>query len=81
VTHASSPALYTDDRGSLLQHAKLDGVHDTPLQTTVNILLPRLRIEVGLLLGEVEGVYAAVQMRVLDMLARKNCRNAGISYS
>ena len=69
MSHASPPALHTDDRVALAEHTELDGVHDTPLQTAVNVLLPWLRLEVGLLFGEIERVYAAVQVRVLLKLA------------
>jgi hypothetical protein len=62
VSHSSSPALYANDWISLAENTKLDGVHDSPLQTAVNILLPWLRLEVGLLLGEVEWVDTAVQV-------------------
>lgn len=62
VTHSSSPALHTDDWGALLKHTKLDGIHDTPGQTTVNVLLPWCGVKVGLLLREVEWIDAAVQV-------------------
>jgi hypothetical protein len=66
VTHSSSPALHANDRRTLLENTKLDGVHDAPRQTAVNILLPWRGLEIGLLLGEVEGVYTAVKVRVLE---------------
>jgi hypothetical protein len=59
-----TPALDTDDGVALVEHTELDGIHNTPLETAVNILLPWLLLEIGLLLGEVEGVYTAVQVRV-----------------
>lgn len=65
VAHTSPPALYTDNGVALAQNAELDSVHDAPLEAAVDILLPRARLEVGLLLGEVEGVHTAVQVRVL----------------
>ena len=71
MTHSSSPALHTDHGIALVENTELDGVHDAPLQTTVNVLLPWLGVEVWLLLGEIEGVYAAIQMGVLRLLATK----------
>jgi len=65
VTHASSPSLYTDYRLALTENAEVDGVLDTPLDTLVNIFLPWVLLEVGLLLGEVEGVDATVEVRIL----------------
>lgn len=62
VSHSSPPALYANNWISLAENTELDGVHDSPLQTAVNILLPWLRLEIGLLLGEVEWVNAAVQV-------------------
>lgn len=50
MAHSSPPALHANDRGALLEHTKLDGVHDAPSQTAINILLPWCRVEVGLLL-------------------------------
>lgn len=65
VAHAATPALNADDGVAAVENAELDGVHDTPLQAAVDILLPRGGLEVGLLLVEVEGVHATVQVRVL----------------
>jgi hypothetical protein len=64
VAHTTAPSLNTDDAGTLLDNTKLDTVVDTPLQTTVDIFLPDLDVEVGLALGEVEGVDTAVQVRI-----------------
>lgn len=70
MAHTSPPALNTDNGVALAQNTKLDGVHDAPLETAVDILLPWALLEVGLLLGEEEGVDTAVQVRVLRKLAR-----------
>lgn len=67
VAHSSPPALYTDDGISLVEHTELDGIHNAPLQATVNILLPWLSVKVWLLLGEIERVNAAVQVGVLEI--------------
>ena len=66
MTHTTPPALHTDHNLSLLQHAELDGLRNTPLQTTVHILLPDGHVEIGLALREEEGVDTSVEMRVLD---------------
>lgn len=64
VALAATPALNTDDVIALADDTKLDTVRDGPLETPVNILLPALEVEVGLLLGEQERPYAAVQMGI-----------------
>ena len=65
VTHATPPSLDTDDSVSFAQDTELDRVHDAPLQTAVDVLLPGGAVEVWLVLGEPEGVHAAIEMRVL----------------
>lgn len=64
MAETTPPALDTDDSVALLEHTKLESVADTPLEALVDILLPRNLLEVGLLLVVVEGVDAAVQVRV-----------------
>ena len=65
MAHAAAPALDADDGVALVEHAQLDSVHDTPLKTLVDVLLPRHVLEaLRLGLGEEEGVDAAVQMGV-----------------
>ena len=64
MAEATPPALDANDSIALLEHTKLESVADTPLEALVNILLPRDLLEVGLLLVVVEGVDAAVQVRV-----------------
>lgn len=66
VAHTAAPSLDTDNVVTLVDDAELEGVVDTPLETAVNILLPDLDVEVGLLLGEEEGPDTTVQVRVLD---------------
>lgn len=70
MAHSSSPALDTDHRVALVKDTKLDGIHDSPLQTAVNVFLPWSGVEVWLLFGEIEGVYAAIQVRVLPELVQ-----------
>lgn len=62
VSHASPPTLHANNGITLAEHSELDGVHDAPLQPAVNVLLPWLRLEVWLRLGEIEWVNAAVQV-------------------
>jgi hypothetical protein len=61
----ASPPLDADDHFTLFQDAEIDGLLDTPLQATVDILLPVSFVEIGLLLGEEEWIDTAVQMRIL----------------
>jgi hypothetical protein len=65
VAHATAPALYADNRVAFVQNAELDCVHDAVLQAAVDVFLPGDGLEVGLLFVEVEGIDAAVEMRVL----------------
>lgn len=66
MAHTSPPALDTDNRVALAQNTELDSVHDAPLETAVDILLPWALLEVGLLLREEEGVDTAIQVRILQ---------------
>ena len=65
MTHASPPALDTNDGVALVDDPELDGVGETPLEASVDVFLPDLDVEVGFLFGEVEGVDAAVEVGVL----------------
>lgn len=69
MAHTSSPALYANDWIALVENTELNGVHNSPLQTAVNILLPWFSLEVWLRLGEVKWIYAAVQVGILQKLA------------
>lgn len=62
VTHTTLPALDNDDGVAGGQDVKLESVVDSPLDSAINILLPVDLSEVGLLLGEQEGVDTTVQM-------------------
>lgn len=64
MAHTTAPSLDTDDAGTLLDNTKLDAVVNTPLQATVDILLPDLDVEVRLDFGEEEGVDTTVQVRI-----------------
>lgn len=64
MAEAAPPALDADDGVALLEHTELECVADTPFEALVDILLPGDGLEVGLLLVVVEGVDAAVQVRV-----------------
>ena len=65
MAHPAPPALYTNDRIALVQDAEINGSLDTELETVIDILLPWLRVEIRLWLGESEGVDAAIEMGVL----------------
>lgn len=62
VAHTTSPALNTNDSIALSENTKLDGIHDTPLETTIDVLLPRGLVEIRLGLWEVERIHASVQV-------------------
>lgn len=65
----TSPSLDADDHFALLQDAEVDSLLNTPLQATVDILLPVGFIEVGLLLREEEWINTAVQVRILKIVS------------
>lgn len=65
MTHTTPPALNADNVVALVDNTELETVGDGPFETTINILLPDLDIEVGLLLGEEEGPHTAVEVGVL----------------
>ena len=65
MAHTASPSLDANDGVSLVEDTEFDCVHDAPLQAAIDILLPRLAVEVGLGLGKVEGVDTTVQVGVL----------------
>jgi len=52
VTHTTPPSLHAHNLVALSENAEIDGVLDTPLEATVDVLLPWRRLEVGLLLRE-----------------------------
>lgn len=62
VTHAALPALDNDNGVTGGENVELESVVDGPLDSTIDILLPVNLGEVGLGLGEQEGVHATVQM-------------------
>jgi len=62
MTLATSPPLDANDHFALSQDTKVDGLLDTPLEATVDILLPVSFFEIGLLPGEEERVDTAVQV-------------------
>jgi hypothetical protein len=65
VAHSAAPALYTHHTVTLADNTQLDTVGNTPFQTTVDIFLPDLDVEIWFLLGEVEGIDTTVEVRVL----------------
>ncbi|KAI6766123.1 hypothetical protein HG530_007193 [Fusarium avenaceum] len=62
VTHSALPALDNDDGVAGGQDVELKSVVDSPLDSSIDILLPVDLSEVGLGLREQEGVDATVQM-------------------
>lgn len=71
VAHTATPSLDADNRVALVDDSELETVVDTPLEATVDILLPDLDVEVGLALGEVERPNTAVQVGVLETIVSK----------
>lgn len=69
MAHTTSPALHADDGVATVENLELHGVGDAPGETTVDILLPWNLVEVGLLLGEVEGIHAAIEMGILNYIS------------
>ena len=64
MSHSTPPSLNADYLLSSCQHPQLHRILDAPLQTVIHVNLPVGVVEVGLGLGEEEGVHAAVEMRV-----------------
>ena len=67
---AATPALNTDDVVAFAQHAQLDGLKNTPLETTIDIFLPVCLLKVGLLFWEIEWVDTTVEVGILPKSAR-----------
>lgn len=57
---ATTPALDADDVIAPAENAELDGFADPPLETAIDILLPIILAEVGLLLWEDEGIDTTI---------------------
>lgn len=70
VSLATTPSLDTDDLVILPQNTKLHGILDAPYETTINILLPILFVEIGLLLRIEEWIDTAVEMRILSAISK-----------
>lgn len=64
VTHTTLPALNNDNGFALVEDLEANAVAETPLDATINILLPVDLAKVGLGLGEKEGVDATVKVGV-----------------
>ena len=62
VSLSSTPALYADNHVSFTEDTQTNGLLDTPLEAAVDIFLPICFLEIWLVAGELERVYAAVQM-------------------
>lgn len=62
---ATAPALNADDVIAPAQDAEFNGFADPPLEAAIDILLPIILAEVGLLLWEDEGIDTTIQMGIL----------------
>lgn len=66
VPLATAPALNADDVIPPAQNAEFNGFADPPLEAAIDILLPIILAEVGLLLWEDEGIDTTIQMGILS---------------
>ena len=80
VPLAASPALNTHYLIPLVQNAKLDSILDSPLEATINVLLPVCLLEVRFLSWVKEGIHAPIKVRVLKMV-RMVVINTRLGYS
>lgn len=80
VAHTTTPSLDADNGVALVDDTELETVVDTPLEAAVDILLPNLDVEVGLVLGEIEGPNTTVQVGVLENVVSKCqlCQSSGL---
>lgn len=62
----AAPSLNTDDIVAFAQDAELDGLGDSPLETSVDVILPIGFVEVRLALFEQERIDSAIEVRVLQ---------------
>ena len=62
---SSTPSLHTDDHVAFFQNTEVYSGLDAPFQTAIDILLPVGLVEIGLFLGEQEGINAAIQVGIL----------------
>lgn len=74
---ATAPALDTDHVVAPAQDAKLDGFANPPLEAAIDILLPIILAEVGLLLWEDEGIDTAIQVGILSSMLVSLARMLG----
>ena len=65
MAHSSAPTLNADNRVTRSDDLELEAMFDTPLETLVDILLPDVDVEVGLLLGEEERIHATIEVGIL----------------
>ena len=66
MTLSATPALDADHMVAFTQHAKVDGILDTPSKTSIYIFLPVGLIEVGLLFWEQEWIDTSIKMGILS---------------
>lgn len=65
MTLPAAPSLNTDDIVAFAQDAELDGLGDPPFETSVDVFLPIVFVEIGLHLFEEERIDSAIEVRVL----------------
>lgn len=65
---ATPPALNADDVIAPAQNAEFNGFANPPLEAAIDILLPIILAEVGLLLWEDEGIDTTIQMGILSSM-------------
>lgn len=65
MTLPAAPSLNTDDIVAFAQDTELDGLGDPPLETSVDVLLPIVFVEIRLRLFEQERIDSAIEVRVL----------------
>lgn len=65
MTLPATPSLNTDDVVAIGQDTELDGLGDSPFETSVDVLLPIVFVEIGLGLLKKEWVDTTIQVRIL----------------
>lgn len=80
VALASAPALHADDAVAAVDNAQLHTLRNTPLQATVDVLLPGHNVEVRLRLRENERIHTAVEVRILRYTVSKRYLGLGMNH-
>jgi hypothetical protein len=77
----TTPALNANDGITRLKDPELDGIQYAPLETLVNVFLPRHFSKIWLVLREDEWVNSTVKVRVLRMLSNMQSTRTGSTYT